>query len=409
MLLSREEMTALFDMGVKAVDPAKAVQTSLLENPIALPETGRLFVLGLGKAACTMTEAALAHLPGPVSALVVTNYENARPVSGAKVLASGHPIPDENGLRAAVAAEELLAQAGQTDKVLVLVSGGGSALLPAPVEGLDLSEKAEVNRLLLGAGLDIGQINAVRQHLSWLKGGGVLRQAAPAPVTALILSDVIGDDLRAIASGPTVAPLMPRTDVVDMLEQHGLWGNLPQAAQQALNRKEDAAASPLAQNRLIGSNRLSLGAMLKARSDARIITDALVGDVAQAAAQIVTCARTGGPQLALFGGETTVILRGNGTGGRNQELALRVAITLQDQQGWRFLSAGTDGRDGPTDAAGAIVDGGTVARIRAAGGDPEELLAQNDSYRALSLSGDLLITGATGTNVADLQILSMAP
>ena len=409
MLLSREEMTALFDMGVKAVDPAKAVQTSLLENPIALPETGRLFVLGLGKAACTMTEAALAHLPGPVSALVVTNYENARPVSGAKVLASGHPIPDENGLRAAVAAEELLAQAGQTDKVLVLVSGGGSALLPAPVEGLDLSEKAEVNRLLLGAGLDIGQINAVRQHLSRLKGGGVLRQAAPAPVTALILSDVIGDDLRAIASGPTVAPLMPRTDVVDMLEQHGLWGNLPQAAQQALNRKEDAAALPLAQNRLIGSNRLSLGAMLKARSDARIITDALVGDVAQAAAQIVTCARTGGPQLALFGGETTVILRGNGTGGRNQELALRVAITLQDQQGWRFLSAGTDGRDGPTDAAGAIVDGGTVARIRAAGGDPEELLAQNDSYRALSLSGDLLITGATGTNVADLQILSMAP
>lgn len=409
MLLSREEMTALFDMGVKAADPAMAVQTSLLENPIAWPETGKLFVLGLGKAACTMTEAALAHLPGPVSALVVTNYENARPVSGAKVLASGHPIPDENGLRAAVAAEELLAQAGEKDKVLVLVSGGGSALLPAPVEGLDLSEKAEVNRLLLGAGLDIGQINAVRQHLSRLKGGGVLRQAAPAPVTALILSDVIGDDLRAIASGPTVAPLMPRTDVVDMLEQHGLWGKLPQAAQQALNRKEDAAALPLAQVRLIGSNRLSLSAMLKARSDARIISDALVGDVAQAAAQIVTCARTGGPQLALFGGETTVILRGSGRGGRNQELALRIALALQGKPGWRFLSAGTDGRDGPTDAAGAIVDGGTVARISAAGGDPEALLAQNDSYRALSLSGDLLITGATGTNVADLQILSIAP
>lgn len=409
MLLSREEMTALFDMGVKAADPARAVQTSLLENPISLPETGKLFVLGLGKAACTMTEAALAHLPGPVSALVVTNYENARPVSGAKVLASGHPIPDENGLRAAVAAEELLAQAGEKDKVLVLVSGGGSALLPAPVEGLDLSEKAEVNRLLLGAGLDIGQINAVRQHLSRLKGGGVLRQAAPAPVTALILSDVIGDDLRAIASGPTVAPLMPRADVVNMLEQHGLWGNLPQAAQAALYRKEDAAALPLAQNRLIGSNRLSLSAMRKARPDAHIISDALVGDVAQAAAQIVTCARTGGPQLALFGGETTVILRGNGTGGRNQELALRVALALQGKPGWRFLSAGTDGRDGPTDAAGAIVDGGTVARIRAAGGDPETLLAQNDSYRALSLSGDLLITGATGTNVADLQILSMAP
>ncbi|ATX66259.1 glycerate kinase type-2 family protein [Roseinatronobacter bogoriensis] len=409
MLLSREEMTALFGIGVKAADPARAVQTSLLENPISLPETGKLFVLGLGKAACTMTEAALTHLPGPVSALVVTNYENSRPVPGAKVLASGHPIPDENGLRAAGVAEELLAQAGKKDKVLVLVSGGGSALLPAPVEGLTLAEKAEVNRLLLGAGLDIGRINAVRQHLSRLKGGGVLRQAAPAPVTALILSDVIGDDLRAIASGPTVAPLMPRAEVVSMLKQHGLWGNLPQAAQEALNRKENAAALPVAQNRLIGSNRLSLSAMLEARPDARIFSDALVGDVAQAAAQIVVCARTGGQQLALFGGETTVILRGSGRGGRNQELALRIALALQGKPGWRFLSAGTDGRDGPTDAAGAIVDGGTVARISAAGGDPEALLAQNDSYRALSLSGDLLITGATGTNVADLQILSIAP
>jgi len=409
MLLTREEMTALFQVGVIAADPEKAVKTSLSENPIALPDRGKLFVLGMGKAACTMTEAALSCLPQPASVLVVTNYENKRAVHGATVMPAGHPIPDESGLRAALAVEALLAQAGEMDRVLVLVSGGGSALLPAPVEGLSLSEKAEVNRLLLGAGLEIGMINAVRQHLSRLKGGGLLRQAAPAPVTALILSDVIGDDMRAIASGPTVAPLMDRADVVKMLKQRGLWDQLPDAARTALRRTEDHLPLPLAENRLVGSNRLSLDAMLNAQPDARIISDALVGDVSDAAALIVARAQAADPQLALFGGETTVTLRGTGRGGRNQELALRIAIALQGKPGWRFLSGGTDGRDGPTDAAGALVDGGTVARIRAAGGDPEALLSNNDSYRALALAGDLLITGATGTNVADLQILSMGP
>ena len=409
MLLAREEMTALFQVGVIAADPDKAVRASLLDNPISFPVKGKLFVLGIGKAACTMTEATLSYLPQPASALVVTNYENMREVQGARVMPAGHPIPDENGLRAALAVEALLAQAGEMDRVLVLVSGGGSALLPAPVEGLSLSEKAEVNRLLLGAGLEIGTINSVRQHLSRLKGGGLLRQAAPAPVTALILSDVIGDDLRAIASGPTVAPLMRRADVVKMLKQRSLWDELPSAARKALRRAEDRLPLPLAGNRLVGSNRLSLDAMLNAQPEARIISDALVGDVSDAAALIVARAQAIGPQLALFGGETTVTLRGTGRGGRNQELALRVAIALQDKPDWRFLSGGTDGRDGPTDAAGALVDGGTVARIRAAGGDPEALLSNNDSYRALALAGDLLITGATGTNVADLQILSMGP
>lgn len=405
-MMTKEEMTELFRVGVQAADPARAVQDSLRTTP--LPDPARLFVLGLGKAACAMTRAALDMLPAPAGALVVTNYENATGVTDAEVITAGHPVPDENGLRAALAAEALLAQAGPSDRVLVLVSGGGSALLPAPVEGLSLNDKAEVNRVLLAGGMDIVAMNAVRQHLSRLKGGGLLRAAHPAPVTALILSDVIGDDLRAIASGPTVAPIAPRAHVVEMLRAAGMWNRLPEAAQAALMRPEEDLPAIGAENRLIGSNRQSLEAMAQARPEAQILSAALVGDVADAAEVIIRTVQDGRAPLALFGGETTVTLTGTGLGGRNQDLALRVAIALDGQQGWRFLSAGTDGRDGPTEAAGAIVDGKTCVRIRAAGGDPTALLANNDSNRALELAGDLLITGGTGTNVADLQILSCA-
>ncbi len=404
--MTREEMAALYQIGVKAADPMRAVTETLRDQP--LPAHDALFVLGLGKAACAMTRAALAVLPKPAAALVVTNYENESRVAGAEVMVAGHPVPDENGLRAAQATEAMLAQAKATDRVLVLVSGGGSALLPAPVEGLSLPDKAEVNRILLAGGMDIVAMNAVRQHMSRLKGGGLLRAAHPAPVTALILSDVIGDDLRAIASGPTVAPIAPRAHVVEMLRACGIWRQLPDAAQAALLRPEDDVPVISAENHLIGSNRQSLNAMAKACTAAQILSTALIGDVADAAEVIIRAAQDRKCPVALFGGETTVTLTGSGLGGRNQDLALRVALALEGQNGWRFLSAGTDGRDGPTDAAGAIVDSGTCARIRAAGGDPAAFLANNDSHRALALAGDLLITGGTGTNVADLQILSCA-
>lgn len=405
-MMTTQEMTALFAVGLQAADPARAVQQALQDAPLSAH--ARLFVLGLGKAAITMTRAALAVLPAPENVLVVTNYENAEILPGAMVIAAGHPVPDANGIRAAFAAEAVLAQAGPEDRVLVLVSGGGSALLPAPIEGLTLNDKAEVNRILLAGGMDIVAMNAVRQHLSRLKGGGLLRAAHPAPVTALILSDVIGDDLRAIASGPTVAPIAPRAHVVEMLRAAGMWDRLPNAAQTALLRPEEDLPAIAAENRLIGSNRQSLEAMAQARPEARIVSTALVGDVADAAGVIVKVVQDGQVPLALFGGETTVTLTGTGLGGRNQDLALRVAIALEGQAGWRFLSAGTDGRDGPTEAAGAIVDGETCVRIRAAGGDPAAFLANNDSNRALALAGDLLVTGGTGTNVADLQILSLA-
>lgn len=405
-MLTRKQMTRLFDTGVRAADPQAAVRAALGDAPVSLPDGARLYVLAIGKAARAMMQAALSVLPAPHAALVVTNYENAESLDGARVMAAGHPVPDENGMQAGLAIQKMLARTRADDIVLVLVSGGGSALVPAPAAGLSLQDKAVVSNLLLGAGLDIVTMNAVRQHLSRMKGGGLLRMAAPAQVQAMILSDVIGDDLRAIASGPTVAPIATRDEVRALLAASGLWDRLPQAARDALARSADTSPLPHAQNRLVGSNRISLDAMAHACEGVSILSDALVGDVGDAAARIVQAVREGGgPRVALFGGETTVRLQGTGRGGRNQELALRVASALDGIAGWRFLSGGTDGRDGPTDAAGAVVDGNTLARIRAAGGDPAGLLANNDSYHALTLADDLLVTGATGTNVADLQIL----
>ncbi|MCL1629271.1 DUF4147 domain-containing protein [Roseibaca sp. V10] len=403
-LLSVSQMQAAFQAAVAAADPAGGVARAFADAAFTMPK-GRVFVLSVGKAAGAMMDAALAALPKPHAALVVTNYENAGRVDGARVMAAGHPVPDENGLQAGLAVQKMLARTTRDDAVLVLVSGGGSALLPAPVSGVTLEEKAEVNRLLLGAGLDITQMNMVRQHLSRLKGGGLLQTASPAPVTALILSDVVGDDLHVIASGPTVAPIGTRADAMRLLEDHGLWARVPESVRTVLRRDDAPHSLPEAANYLVGSNAQSVAAAARALPGALADPVPLVGDVAEAAARIVALADR--PGVTVLGGETTVTLRGTGAGGRNQELALRVALALHGRPGWRLLSGGTDGRDGPTDAAGAVVDGETIARIQAAGGDADALLANNDSYAALALANDLLITGGTGTNVADVQILAV--
>lgn len=405
----RDRAKALFRVACEAADPGIALSRALALHPLPEPGPGgRLRIVAIGKAAVPMAEALLARISGPYEALVVTNYENARPVTGAVVHAAGHPVPDENGEKAAIAVEAMLLGARPADRVIALISGGGSALLPAPVSGVTLAEKAEVSRLLLGAGVDIAQLNLVRQGLSRLKGGGLLRAAQPAPVTAYILSDVIGDDLRVIASGLTVAPVGGREEARTLLQSLEIWTKLPASVQNALNAAPSTMPLPNAENHLIGSNRKSLEAVQQAAGDgARIVSDALVGDVADAAAAVVRAAlRAADKTCLIFGGETTVTLRGCGLGGRNQELALRVALTMPDLgRPWVFLSGGTDGRDGPTEAAGGLVDGQTTERLRAAGGDAAALLANNDSNRALQLAGDLLVTGATGTNVADVQIL----
>ena len=407
---------SLFLTAVAAADPAQALTRRLVTDPLPQPDPGgHLIVVAVGKAAPAMMQAALPHIPKGSQTLVVTHHENTTPVSGVRVLHAGHPVPDNAGLAAAQEVKALLSEAGAQDRVVALVSGGGSALLPAPRAGLSLGDKARVNQLLLSGGLDITQMNLVRQHLSELKGGGFLRLAAPAPVTGYILSDVIGDDLRVIASGPTAEPVGSAAEAVALLQDSDLWGALPQGAKDILQEPPPASPLPEAVNHLIGSNRQSLDAMQAAAQQAGwqadIVSDHLTGDVQAAAEKVLgALAVVKRPTALLFGGETTVVLRGTGRGGRNQELALRLALAAPGiGADWVFLSGGTDGRDGPTDAAGGVVDAGTAGRIRTAGGDPLALLSNNDSYKALEMAQDLLITEATGTNVADVQVLLIRP
>lgn len=403
----RDRAREIFLEGVAAADPAHAVEAALKGRQFKDP-----LIISVGKAARTMAEAAMRQVQAD-TVIVVTNYENAKPLAGAEVRAAGHPVPDAEGARAALLVEDALSHA--KGDVIALISGGGSALLPAPVQGVSLEDKAEVNKLLLGSGADIVTMNLVRQQLSRLKGGGLLRAAAPAKVTALLLSDVVNDDLRAIASGPTVSSIGTREEAAEVLQDLGLWDKLPHSVSAFLARPQpDLGPLPESDVQLIGSNKISLTAMARAAEHAEDLPGAgrvqlfpipLEGDVAEAAETVLDCAKESG--IFLFGGETTVKLTGDGMGGRNQELALRVAM-LADQAGltdYVFLSGGTDGRDGPTDAAGGIVDGGTLERMRAVGLDPLEILKRNDSYHGLQAAGDLLQIGATGTNVADLQVM----
>lgn len=403
----RAEALRLLDTAIDAANPAHAVDRAL--GKAALHTDGTLYLIAVGKAAVPMMKAALKHVnpKTPVEALAVTNPENIAPIDGCRVLQSNHPVPDTAGEAAARAVEELLSNATEQDRVVALISGGGSALLPAPAEGITLKDKARVNEVLLGSGLEINDMNHIRQQLSRLKGGGLLRVAAPAPVTAYIISDVVGDDLRAIASGPTVAPIGSRSSAKALLQKSNIWDEMPSSVQAHLNvEAPQATVLPSAQNHLIASNRQSLDAMRKACPEAQIINDRLEGNVAEVAPQLAKIFRAlpqDEPAVLLFGGETTVTLTGDGKGGRNQDLALRMA--LQDITGdWVFLSGGTDGRDGPTDAAGGLVDGGSLARMETAGVDAEALLENNDAYAALGASDDLVIIGGTGTNVADVQI-----
>lgn len=401
----RKQAVDLFQEAVKAADPAGAVARALQAEPLKLP-AGKLIVVALGKAACAMIEEALRHLPNPTRAIAVTNAENARDVAGVEVLVGEHPVPASGSEAGGAALLKAVLGLGPEDQVLALISGGGSALAIAPVDGISMAEKQQANAVLLGSGLDINQMNLVRQCLSRIKGGGLLTAAAPARVRALILSDVIGDDLRVVASGPTVARVGSAAVARAVLRKAGVWNDMPDGVRRHLDQDTITAPLGAAQNQIVGSNRVSLDAMAAACAGAQIVDDGLTGDVADAATRILqTMEGSQGPQTMIFGGETTVRIKGDGLGGRNQELALRVALGAQQLGGdWVFLSGGTDGRDGPTDAAGGLVDGGTIKRMRAAGLDPQAVLDNNDSYHGLLAAGDLLTVGGTGTNVADVQL-----
>ena len=415
-------VASLATTAIKSADPYLVVDAALRDAPLTPLDGGSYKVISVGKAANMMMKAVIDNLPKTqqFEAIIVTNYENAldgstEKIAGVDYIAAGHPIPDDNGISAGIKVEKLLQSATANDHVICLISGGGSALLPTPAGKLTLAEKAEISHMMLSEGLDIIEMNSVRQHLSRLKGGGMLHAAAPAAVTAFILSDVIGDDLRVIASGPTMAPISTRQAVVEMLQSKQLFEKMPKTARDILQQNQNVEEYSDVKNLLVGSNRLSLDAMLSAaqHEDIILVSDALVGDVAEACKNIVNIvdpAAITRRKIFIWGGETTVQIAGDGLGGRNQELALRFALAAE---GWdcdfAFGSIGTDGRDGPTDAAGGIVDNHTTAKLRKAGLDPLDVLARNDSYNGLKSAGDLLITGATGTNVADIQILVCQP
>jgi glycerate 2-kinase len=447
----RQDALAVFNAGISAADPYRAVKNCLaaeggrLEIRLNSPENPmfrsgqwpKVHLIAFGKAACLMAKAALEIIPENLlagSGIAVTNYENVVPVAGIEVIGAGHPLPDESGLKAAERITERVQSAKAGELVLFLISGGGSALIPYPVEDISLQEKCSTTSLLLASGANIGEINCVRKHLSRLKGGGLAKIAYPADVHALVLSDVLGDDLSSIASGPTVPDRSTFAEAIAVLRERDLWEQVPAAVRDYLERglaggvpetpKPDDKLFEHSACTLIGSNRISLTRALETAQDlgyeAFVYSDRFCGIAKDAATELVSAAdrrinktlssKTSFPKpLALLaGGETTVLVKGNGRGGRNQEMALAFALVAEQIQlpgRWTFLSGGTDGRDGPTDSAGGIVDPLSLKRMTAAGIDPVARLDDNDSHAALEASEDLLDTGATGTNVADLQVL----
>jgi hydroxypyruvate reductase len=314
----------------------------------------------------------------------------------------------------------LARSAGPSDLVVFLISGGGSALLPAPAPPVTLGEKQEVTRLLLGAGATIGELNAVRKHLSLLKGGQLARAASPATVLTLLLSDVIGDPLDVIASGPTAPDPTTFAEALDVLMRRGVVDRVPSSVRHRLGEgarghipetpKPGDALFSRVTHVVVGNNRLVVDAAAKAAQALgyapRIAPAALEGEAREVGTTLVAQARSlPSPACLIAGGETTVTVRGRGRGGRCQELALAAALALRADDELTVLAAGTDGTDGPTAAAGAVVDAGTVERGRAAGLDPHRALADNDAHTFLGATGDLIVTGPTTTNLLDVYLV----
>lgn len=420
----RAQAIEFFREGIAASDPEWAVASALKARTESIAAAQRVILVAFGKAACPMVRAALPFVGEKLhTARAVTNRENLVEIDGVEVIAGGHPLPDEGSVRGADAIESAVRSARLGDLLLVLISGGGSALVCAPMPGIGLADKIALNEALIRSGADITEINAVRQRFSRLKGGRLAQIASGVNVLSLILSDVPADDLATIASGPTAKPLATIADATAILKRYDLIETLPTDLRSYLDcsaaRTEfDAECFDHVENVVIGSNAISLQQVMSSASSRYPVVvkadDWLSGDVSEAAAKLhrlaVFAARQEGPVAIVAGGEPTVRVCGDGRGGRNQELALRFAL-LDERTSigrpWVFLSGGTDGRDGPTDAAGGLVDAGSTKWMRRQGCSPEARLDTNDSYHALASSGDLLITGPTGTNVADLQILLM--
>lgn len=438
-----KELEEIFYHALRSVDPYASVRAYTDKVRTAYQRGGfsSLLVVGFGKAAFPMALAVEVSLGDLISAgTVITKYGHAKAgvrkdnaqgpesLQKIRVIEAGHPVPDMNGSKGAEEIMDLLRAADERTLVVCLISGGGSALLASPHEGISLAEKQEMTGLLLKAGADIFELNTVRKHISRVKGGRLAKLAHPARLISLIISDVIGDSLDVIASGATSPDTSTYQAALAVLRKYGLMGKTPRSILRILEQgaeglipetpKHDDSVFRNTENIIISSNRTAINAAREQAARMGLHTEILsyelsgeARDAGQWLAQEAqkrkssTTQRPEGPLCLISGGETTVTVKGSGLGGRNTELALAFAMSIDGLGGITFLSAGTDGTDGPTDAAGAIVDGNTVQKARTAGADPAEYLRNNDSYNFFKKAGGLFITGPTGTNVMDLQVM----
>ncbi len=416
----RKDAKTILKAALAAADPTAAVAEALQKRR-DLDRYERIFVAGAGKAGGTMARAAEKVLGKRIFAgcVAVKDGDTAK-CRRIELRPCGHPVPDERGVEAARRIAELCAQAGARDLVIFLASGGASALTPYPAPPITLAEKQATTRLMLASGATIHELNALRKHISLFKGGQLARIAAPAHVVSLILSDVVGDDLGVIGSGPTAPDDSTFAAALDVLDRYGLRAKVPASVRERLEAGEGETPKPgdalfeNVENIIVGNNQKSLEAAARAAKKlgyrTLILASTIEGetrDVARMHAAIARQIRISAqplrpPACVISGGETTVTIRGSGKGGRNQEFALAAAIDIAGLENTLIMSAGTDGTDGPTDAAGAVADGETVGRSERSA---REALADNDSYPFFAELGDLVMTGSTGTNVMDLHVV----
>ena len=429
---------------LEAVDPTQAIHQHMQregnhleigDQTFDLRQFARLLVIGFGKASLPMTKSTADVLGEALTAGVVITkgqvpsdkLQDAGGMSLLEVLAGAHPVPDESSVAGAQKIANLLSTTTEKDLVIGLISGGGSALLTLPVEGISLDDIQALTQTLLGCGATINEINCLRKHLSQVKGGQLAQMAAPAQMVNLILSDVVGDPLDVIASGPTVPDPTTFPDALEILARYGISDEIPAAILAHLQRgaNGDIPETPKpgdpifrgVKNTIIGNNYRAAQAALQ-RADAEnfnsiLLTTSLQGEAREAGKMLAAILRqvvlTGEPiprpACIIAGGETTVTIHGKGLGGRNQELALAAVAELAGLSDVMLIALATDGDDGPTDAAGAVVTGETLGRATFSGLEPSKFLAANDAYHFFDPLGDLIKSGLTGTNVNDLTFL----
>ena len=433
----RGDAIEIFQAGLRAVEPGAAIKHFCrLDGEILIVDSTaydlRLFenilVLGAGKAGASMAKAIEVVLENRISlGLITVKYDHLDTLSKVKIQEAGHPVPDTNGFVGAQAIYQLAQSAHEKTLVICLISGGGSALLPLPVEGVTLEDKQETTKILLACGATIHEINTIRKHLSAIKGGGLARVVYPATLITLILSDVVGDDLDSIASGPCVPDPTTFVDCRAIFTKYSIEDRVPATVMQHIESgvagrfpetpKAGQEFFTKTQNVIVGNN---FKALIKAKEKADqlgyntlLLSSMLEGETRVVAVNHMAIVREiqlhgyplQKPACLLSGGETTVEIKGSGKGGRNQEFVLAAALKMQDMDNVVVLSGGTDGNDGPTDAAGAIVDSTVLDRAESAGLDLQSYLDNNDSYHVFDKLGDLYKTGPTNTNVMDLRII----